>query len=165
LTDDASTPNPFDSIPVGEQRSQGVEVDLVWKPARNLQVLAAYAYTDAEITKDNTFAVGNPLKNVPRHTARVWGTYRWRLGEGHVGVGAGLTHSSDMPGDLANSFTVPGWTVYDAALFYELEKVRIQLNVTNLTDKEYIHRAAFSRNQGVIPGEPLRAILSAAIRF
>lgn len=157
--------NAFLQIPVGEQNSRGVEVDMTWEPIQNLQLLASYAYTDAEVKKDNSIPSGNQLKNVPLHSGRLWGTYRWQLGAGVAGVGAGLTYSDDVAGDITNTFTVPSWTVMDAALYYDIGKVRTQLNITNLTDKEYFQRAAFNRNQGVVPGEARRAILSVNYSF
>jgi hypothetical protein len=59
---------------------------------------------------------------------------------------------------------VPGHAVADAAVYDEAGRLRAQVNLTNLTDHEYFHRAAFTRNRGVIPGEALEAIATVTIR-
>jgi iron complex outermembrane receptor protein len=51
--------NPGFSIAVGEARSQGIELDIVGEPIKGWNIIAAYAYTDAEITKDNFESVPN----------------------------------------------------------------------------------------------------------
>lgn len=109
--------------------------------------------------------IGKRLKNVPRHNARVWGKYEFTVGdEIRMGFGAGLTYNDDLPGDLGNTFVVPGYTVSDAMAFFNHKQLTLQINVYNLFDNEYIHRAAFG-NQGIIPGEPLRAVASLGVRF
>ena len=57
--------NPDFSIQVGEQHSQGLEIDIVGKILPEWNIITSYAYTNATITKDNTYAVGNRLDNVP----------------------------------------------------------------------------------------------------
>jgi iron complex outermembrane recepter protein len=69
LTPDPTDPNNF-SIAAGEVRSQGVELDVGGDVAQDLRLSLAYAFTDAEVTRDNNaFLVGRPLANVPRHSA------------------------------------------------------------------------------------------------
>jgi outer membrane receptor protein involved in Fe transport len=48
--------------------------------------------------------------------------------------------------------------------FFKYKQLTLQVNVYNLFDNEYFHRAAFG-NQGIIPGEPLRAVASLGFRF
>jgi outer membrane receptor for monomeric catechols len=108
---------------------------------------------------------GFSQKNVPRHSARVWGKYEIAIGdESRFGFGAGFTYTDDLPGDLGNTFVVPGYTVLDAMAFFKYKQVTMQVNVYNLFDNEYFHRAAFG-SQGIIPGEPLRAVASLGYRF
>jgi iron complex outermembrane receptor protein len=153
-------------IQTGKQRSRGLEADLVWSPLNGLDLLTSYAYTDAEIIEDTepTF-IGNRLKNVPRHSGRVWGKYEFRVGdESSIGFGTGVTFTSDLPGDVGNTFEVPGYGVADVMGFFRHKQVTFRVNVNNLFDNEYFHRAAFG-SQGIILGEPLRAVASIGIRF
>jgi iron complex outermembrane receptor protein len=166
LVDDPDDPTGFFLIQTGKQRSRGLEADLVWSPLNGLDLLTSYAYTDAEIIEDTepTF-IGNRLKNVPRHSGRVWGKYEFRVGdESSIGFGTGVTFTSDLPGDVGNTFEVPGYGVADVMGFFRHKQVTFRVNVNNLFDNEYFHRAAFG-SQGIILGEPLRAVASIGIRF
>ena len=166
LVDDPEDPSGFFLLSSGEQRARGIEADLFWSPINGLDLLTCYAYTDAEVSKDtNPTLIGKRLKNVPRHSARVWGKYEFAISDDNrIGFGAGLIYSDDLPGDLANTFVVPGYTVSDAMAFFKHKQVTLQINIYNLFDNHYFHRAAFG-NQGIIPGEPLRAIASLKVRF
>lgn len=102
--------NPGFSIQTGEQRSQGIELDVSGEILPGWNILAGYAYTDAEITEDNTFEEGNGISNVPEHAFNMWTTYQIQQGdlEG-LGFGLGLFFVGDRPGDLANSFEIPSY--------------------------------------------------------
>lgn len=52
------------------------------------------------------------------------------------------------------STIMPGYTRYDAAIFGQLnEKLRLQINIENLTNKEY---ALFAHtNNNITPGSPI----------
>ncbi|QKQ75101.1 TonB-dependent receptor [Nostoc sp. TCL240-02] len=117
------------------------------------KLIASYANTNAEITKDNTFAIGNQLNNVPRNSGSLWTTYTLQTGSlKGLGVGFGAFFVGERAGDLANSFVVPGYTRLDAALYYQKDNFRIGLNFKNLSDIRY-----FEGSQGrtqVIPGAP-----------
>jgi iron complex outermembrane receptor protein len=70
LTTDLNDPD-F-SIQVGEQRSQGIELNVAGEILPGWNVIAAYAYTDAEVTEDNELPVGSRLANVAENTASLW---------------------------------------------------------------------------------------------
>jgi iron complex outermembrane receptor protein len=156
--------NPDFSIAVGEARSQGIELDIVGKPIKGWNIIAAYAYTDAEITKDNFFAVGNRLANVPRHSASLWSTYEIQKGAAKgLGFGFGLLYVGDRFGDTDNTFILPGYLRTDAALFYRRDKFRIGLNFQNLFDVDYFKSAAF--RESIYVGDPFTVIGSVSIEF
>jgi iron complex outermembrane receptor protein len=152
--------NPDFSIAVGEARSQGVELDIVGEPIQGWNIIAAYAYTDAEITKDNFFTVGNRLANVPQQSASLWSTYE--IQQGPV-KGFGLLYVGDRFGDTDNSFTLPSYLRTDAALFYRKDKFRIGLNFQNLFNVNYFSSAAF--RESIYIGDPLTVIGSVSIEF
>jgi iron complex outermembrane receptor protein len=156
----------FFSIATGEQRSRGMEVDLFWSPVNSIDVLSSYAYTDAEVTQDSEpTLIGNRLKNVPKHSGRVWARYEIPLSDNsRLGFGGGFAFTSDLPGNLQNTFVLPGYTTADAMASFKHKQLTFQINIYNLFDTKYFHRTAFA-NQGVIPGEPLRAVGSIAVRF
>jgi iron complex outermembrane recepter protein len=132
------TPDPDDpsrSIQTGEQRSQGVEFDVTGEILPGWNAILSYAYTDAEVTEDNTFPEGNRLANVPENQASLWTTYTIQDGslEG-LGFGLGLFYVGARQGDLNNSFEMDEYFRTDAALYYRRGRFRTAINVRNLFD-------------------------------
>ncbi|MBF2051694.1 MAG: TonB-dependent siderophore receptor [Elainella sp. C42_A2020_010] len=149
----ADLENPDFSIQTGEQRSQGIEFNLAGEILPGWNVIGGYAYTDARITEDNTFAVGNHISNVPQHAFNLWTSYQLQEGNFRgLGVGLGLFFVGDRPGDLDNSFEIPSYLRTDAAIFYERDRFRAALNFRNIFDVAYFESAR-NRNR-VILGEP-----------
>ncbi|WP_348982710.1 TonB-dependent siderophore receptor [Brasilonema octagenarum] len=145
--------NPVFSIQTGEQRSQGIELDVAGEILPGWKVIAAYAYTDAEVTKDTTTPVGNRLNNVPTNQASLWTTYQIQQGtlQG-LGFGFGLFYVGERQGDLANSFQIKDYLRTDAALYYRRDRFQAALNVRNLFDIDYAS-SAYGRNY-INRGEP-----------
>jgi iron complex outermembrane receptor protein len=134
--------NPTRSIQTGEQRSQGIELDVTGEILPGWNVILSYAFTDAEVTEDNTFPEGNRLPNVPENQASLWTTYTFQEGalEG-LGFGLGLFYVGARQGDLNNSFELNDHLRADAALFYRRGRFRGAINIRNLFD---IDEAAFA---------------------
>jgi iron complex outermembrane recepter protein len=134
--------NPNFSIQTGEQRSRGIELDVVGELSPGWKIAIGYAYTDAQITADNTFTVGNRVNNVPEHAASLWTSYEVQTGSlKGLGFGLGLFYVGERQGDLDNSFQTPGYTRTDISLFYRRENYRIGLNIENLFDIRYFESA------------------------
>ncbi|MEH2275314.1 MAG: TonB-dependent siderophore receptor [Nostoc sp.] len=136
LTEDPSDRN-F-SIQVGEQRARGIELDIAGEILPGWKVIASYAYTDAEITKDNTYPVGNTLGGIPRHSGSLWTTYTFQKGtlEG-FGFGGGIFAATEAYGYLDDLYTVPGYVRTDAVIFYKKDRLRASVNFKNLFDVRY----------------------------
>jgi iron complex outermembrane recepter protein len=151
-------PNPNNrrfSILTGEQRSRGVELDVAGEILPGWNVIAAYAYTDAIVTKDTRpQLVDNQLNNIPQHSFSLWTTYTLQKGalQG-LGFGLGLFYVGDRQGDLANTFELPNYLRTDAALFYKRNNFRAAVNIKNLFDITYFESA--NSNLRVYPGAPL----------
>ncbi|MBW4619424.1 MAG: TonB-dependent siderophore receptor [Cyanosarcina radialis HA8281-LM2] len=131
--------NPLRSVQTGEQQSQGIELDVAGEILPGWKVIASYAYTDAEITKDNTFPVGNQLNNVPYNQASLWTTYEIQQGDlKGLGFGLGLFYIGERQGDLDNTFTLDSYLRTDAALYYRRDGFRAGINIRNLFDTDYV---------------------------
>jgi iron complex outermembrane recepter protein len=162
LTDDPDRPE-F-RIQVGEQRSQGIEFDVAGEILPGWNLIASYAYTDSEITEDNSGFEGNRPNNVPQHSGSLWTTYEIQTGDLQgLGFGAGIFVVGDRPGDLANTFDLPSYVRTDAALFYRRDNWQAQLNFKNLFDVDYFENA-ISRNS-VSPGAPFTILGTVSVRF
>lgn len=162
LTPDPNNP-PF-SIPIGEARSQGIEIDITGEVTDELSLIASYAYTDARITKDNSNSLGQSneghrLPNAPYNSGSLWAKYR--LFE-HFSVGAGVFAAGKRQVDNANSAQMPGYVRVDAMAAYDMRvgdsRLVAQVNINNLLDKAYYVGAAFNRNNGITPGMPISVL-------
>jgi len=157
--------DPDFSIQVGEQRSQGVELDITGEILPGWNVIASYAYTDAETTEDTTIPEGNRLVGVPENQASLWTTYEIQTGalQG-LGFGLGLFYVGERAGDLENSFELPNYVRTDAAIYYRHDRFNAALNIRNLFDINYI-RASDGGNLFLQRGAPFTVIGSVSWEF
>ncbi|MEM7061901.1 MAG: TonB-dependent siderophore receptor [Cyanobacteria bacterium P01_B01_bin.77] len=157
--------NPFFSIAIGEQRSQGIELDVAGEILPGWNIIANYAYTDADITEDNNGNEGNRLGGVPEHSFNVWTNYEIQTGslEG-LGLGLGFNYVGERIGDNANSFNVDDYFLTNAAVFYKKDNWQTALNFRNLFDVDYIAGTGGGRFF-VSPGEGFTVIGSLSVRF
>jgi iron complex outermembrane receptor protein len=157
--------NPLLTIQVGEQRSRGIEFDISGEILPGWNIIAGYAYTDAEITEDNNDEIiGNRLNNVPEHAFNLWTTYEIQSGSLQgLGFGLGVFYFGERQGDLANSFKLPSYTRTDAAIFYKRDNFRVALNIRNLFDVDYFVSA--QNRARVFPGDPLTVVGTVSWKF
>lgn len=128
------------------------------------KIAAGAAYTDAKISADNTFAVGNRLNNVPELSASLWSTYELQSGDlKGLGFGLGAFFVGERQGDLDNTFKVPSYLRTDAAIFYKLNNTRFALNVENLFNTRYFESA--ESDLRVFPGAPLTVKATVRVDF
>lgn len=151
------------SIQTGEQRHKGFEFETTGQLTDRLNAVATYTYIDAEITKSTTNTLGKRPILVAKNMANIWVRYDlsgWAQG---LGIGAGARHIGAQAGDAQNSFNVPAYTLFDAAVYYNTPSWRFALNARNLANKQYIAGCA-SINQ-CYPGDPLTVMLTANYSF
>lgn len=174
-----ATPDPNDpdgfSIPIGEQRSRGIELDVSGEILPGWNIVAAYGYTDAEITESSdspdALIVGSRVPRVPEHKASLWTTYQFLQGdlEG-LGFGLGLYYLSDrVGGDIPtltsdDTFTLPSYLRTDAAIYYKRDNWRAAINFENIFGVRYVESFNFGRNT-VIPAAPFTVIGTLSIEF
>lgn len=150
----------FQYIQLGEVGSTGFEVDALGSITPNWSVTANYSYNDAEVTEDsNEDNVGKAQPNAPNHTAALWSRYEFSdLG---LGLGGGTIFVGDREtfGDL----TIPSYTIFDAAVYYQWRRYNVQLNVKNLFDKR--HFTGGYSSTALWPGTPRTFSLSVSVDF
>ena len=122
------------------------------------------AETGSEWASDPS--IGDKLPNVPEQQASAWLTYApqaGKLSNFRAGLGVryiGKTYSA------SNNLSTDSQTLFDAMIGYRIGNVDIQLNATNLFDKEYV--AAYSEGatgQGQFWGARRAINLSATYQF
>ncbi|MEO1349769.1 MAG: TonB-dependent siderophore receptor [Cyanobacteria bacterium J06635_15] len=158
--------DPFASVATGEQRSRGIELDVTGEILPGWNILASYAYIDAEVTDDNDIPVGNRLINAPEHSASLWTTYEIQQGdlEG-LGFGIGFNFVGERAGDLANSFEVDDYFLTNAGIFYRRDNWRFALNARNIFDVDYIKATRNARANSNEPGESFTVVGSVSVEF
>lgn len=135
--------------PVGEITSRGLEAEARLQPRENVSLLASYTYIDATYSKDFIGSAGvNNRGNTPnvvaRHMAALWADYRLAGGSlAGLQLGVGTRYFGTSWADQENTLRLPSFTLFDAALSYDLgrlglEGVSTRLNINNLTNERYV---------------------------
>lgn len=134
--------SPIEQQQIGEVRTRGLEVEGKMSLDERTNMTLAYSYWDAEIIEDGIAGnEGNRPDRVPEHLASAWIDHTIP-GSGAFGdftLGIGVRYVGETWGDTANTVKVDGYAIADAALGYRItDSVSLQVNVTNLFDKEYV---------------------------
>lgn len=135
------------SVQTGEARSRGGEFEATVSLTEGLNLKASYAYTDTLTTRTNTpTQLNKHLTIQPMNQAALWADYTFQHGQlSGFGFGGGVRYIGDSYGDLANTISIPSYTLFDAVIHYDLSNldrrlrgVQLAVNATNLFDKYYV---------------------------
>jgi iron complex outermembrane receptor protein len=158
------TTDPVDdnfSIQTGEQKSRGVELDIVGEILPGWKIIGTYAYTDANITKDNDLQ-DNRLVGVPYNSASLWTTYEFQKGNLQgFGLGLGLVYAGEREASLPNNLKIPSYVRTDASIFYKRDNWRAAINFKNLLDTKYYESQGFF----IVPAAPLTVLGTVSFEF
>lgn len=155
---------------IGDQRSRGVELELMAQPMDAWTTFIAYAYLDAVLTRFSEQVYvptprgivsqvvdhsGNTPAFAPAHLFNLWTSYHWRNGLG-FGVGVRFTGSQFISED--NAYKINGALTCSAAVFYTFDQWHVRLNLRNLTNTRYETRGFGARS--AMPAQPFSAYVS-----
>jgi iron complex outermembrane recepter protein len=160
--------NLVTSTAVGEIRSTGAEFSIVGNITREWSVIANYAYTDARIVGEGMAgdlgAVGNRFRGVPYNSGNIWSRYNVIDNDTQtLGVGLGVVMIGQRYGDLNDSFSLPGYTRFDAGVFYKRGRMNASLYLENLGNRTY-YTGSFDATT-IFPGAPFNVRFSVGITF
>lgn len=154
--------DPTRLVPTGASRTRGIELGATGRITEKWQIIGAYAFQDAEITKTTTAAAaGANVALVPENIVSIWNKYdftqKWA-------AAIGVINQSDQYAAVDNTVRLKGFTRFDGAAFYNITPdYRLQLNVENILNREYIETA--HNNNNLQPGSPQKFILSLTANF
>lgn len=121
--------------------SKGVELELMARPVRSLELVAGAAYTDAQYEeyKDETGVFdGNKVTNSPEYTFNLGATYRHISG---FFLNLHYNHFGEIYFDRENTRSQGSYGLFGAKIGYEGERFDIYVYSENMFDQEYATRA------------------------
>lgn len=134
------------TLQLGEVRTKGVELEVVANVTERLSLTGSMTYLDSEITKSlRANEHGKTPSTIADRQASLWAAYNFQGGllDG-LTLGAGARYTGNSWGDNTETLEVPSRTLFDAMASYAWKDIKLQLNATNLTDKEYIGTCDYS---------------------
>lgn len=162
--------NPLLNVLGGEQQVDGIEIEGAGRLTDRWQIFSGYSYMHGEVVSTEGAATaaraGSPLNNVPKHTFNLWTTYElpWKVQLGG-GVNYVATRVARNTVTATSPFveTVPDyWTIDLSAKYHLTENVDLQVNIYNLTDKNYIDQVHPAH---IVPGAGRWALFSTNFKF
>ncbi len=159
--------NVNNSIQGGEVESKGFELSVVANPLNGLNLVAGFSKNNSEVTKDNPgdgYIGFRPEEAGPDQLANFWVSYHFQ-NSALKGLGLGFGGNSASAHKTLNrentgTFTLPAYTVLNAALSYTSGQYSIILKANNLADQKY-----YSGWSTVTPQSPRNFALNVNYRF
>jgi len=160
--------NPDLLVTRGAERSRGFECDLAGYITRDWQINASYSYIDAKIVNDRDASlIGARKQNTPKNSANLWTRYNFSSDSAldDFGIGLGMQYQSSKIPWFTRDFTLPDFTVFDAALYYKPtnSNMQIAINAGNIFNKTYWLGA--QNYLRLFPGAPRNATLTLTYKF
>ncbi|MEO8534640.1 MAG: TonB-dependent receptor [Flavobacterium sp.] len=160
--------NPDLLVTRGAERSRGFECDLAGYITPDWQINASYSYIDAKITNDRDLSlIGARKQNTPKNSANLWTRYNFASDAAlkDLGIGFGMQYQSNKIPWFTRDFTLPDFTIFDAALYYKpnISNMQIALNAGNLLNKTYWLGA--QNYLRLFPGAPRNFSLTVTYKF
>jgi len=149
-------------VPVGVQRTRGIEISAQLELSQGWQAIASYAYLDARIIRSPALDSGVPIQGnrptlTPVNSASLW---LMRSFGDRFGLGGGVNYVGDRQANLANSVVLPEYITADAMAWARLGKLKAQLNIRNIFDRDYFVSGHGTVGNLNMPGAPRSAMLT-----
>ncbi len=123
-------------------------------------ISSGYSYLDGEQV-NRSGPTGLRPRELPENMLSLWNSFQIN---DRLGFGLGLSYQDESFINNGNSATLPSYTRFDAAIFYDVsDNLRVQLNVDNLSDELYFPNSHSTHQASV--GAPLNARLTIGSRF
>lgn len=150
-------------VAVGEQSSNGIEFEFVWRPTPDWRLTGGYAHIDAEVSDDSPELLGNLLPNIAAHSASLFVEYTVPSGPlAGISLNGQMRYVGERAGDLDNSITLPDYASFDLGAAYPWDDFVLRASVKNLTDERFF---TFARQGGVFAGAPRTVRVSLSKQF
>lgn len=150
-------------VPIGTQRTRGVELSAALDLPDDIRAIAGYAHLDTRITQSATPTfVGKRATLTPLNSANIFVT---KTIAGRYGLGGGMNYVGDRWADPANTTVLPAYVTFDALAWAQVGPVRLQINAYNLANRRYIVSGHGTSPILNIPGAPRSVIGTVRLDF
>lgn len=124
---------------IGKEEAKGFEFEATGQINPNWNLILAYAYNDAAISESSKQdEIGRQKPNAPKQQGSFWTKYMFNSGTlNGLGFGAGGNFVTRRNVSLSQTQTLPGYEVFNAAIYYRVNKFSLQLNMNNVLNKTY----------------------------
>ena len=147
--------NDASTLDVIESDISGFELQLGGQVTDSWNATASYTNLDGEQVDENG-PTGLTPRELPETALSLWNTFQVSR---DFGLGLGLTYQDESFVNNGNSATLPSYTRIDASAYYDVsEKLRVQLNIENLTDELYFPNSHSTHQLTV--GESINALFT-----
>jgi len=154
----ANNPDLVAGVPVtrftnaGDVSTRGVEMDFVWRPAKDLNLVGGIAFTDAQVDAFNAppgaavIPAGTPLGFAPRWKGSFGMDYRYRTGKaidlafsGNLSSQSSQLSLFDANAALRNAGIIRPYSLVDlqVGLVEKNDRFRVTMFVKNLFDQSF----------------------------
>ncbi|MXO04472.1 TonB-dependent receptor [Flavobacterium sp. HBTb2-11-1] len=157
--------NPDLMRAIGKEESKGIEIDVNGNITRNWSISAAYSYNEAAISESPIASeIGRQKPNTPRQQGNLWTRYNFTDGAlKDFGLALGSNFATTRTLSQTDTQTLPGYTLFNGALYYSINKFKIQVNANNILNKRYwVGGYDFIR---LFPGAPSNWLLTLGYSF
>ncbi len=158
---------PTNRLPVGKQSSQGIELSLGLRPARQWQVESNLAYVHARYDE---FSAGNPPVSLSGNNPRLVPTWLANLGVRYLAtpdwaMGVWARHVDQAYINDTNTLVLPSYTTVDLSADYGYSKtVNLGFRIRNATDALYAE-TSYGPTAQVLIANPRTFELSLRMKF
>ena len=134
--------NSLYRIQVGENHSQGVDIDIIGQVVRGLNVVVNYAYNDSKIDQDvNPLLVGARTPLYVKHIQNTWLNYELpaRVVRG-LSFSLGYQYQAGRSGRyaVAAPYAIPDYFRLDGGVGWQSSHLKVNLLVNNLLNHDLI---------------------------
>jgi catecholate siderophore receptor len=157
--------NPTRLLPIGKQRTDGLETTFAGTPLRGLDLFGGFSLQSARIVRSTSVSAGVPLQGrraglIPQAMGNLWMTYALPK---NFAIGFGAYGRSKVFTSANNLVTLPGFIRFDAGLFWRREHYEAGINLRNITNRRYYETS--NGDNGILPGAPINGSFTLRYRW
>ena len=157
--------DPLFNIQDGNQRSKGIEAEILANPVQGLSMMFGYGYNDSKFERAAQDVQGRrPQASGPKNSFNFWTNYTFTntLLKGFgLGVSvnyAGESNSISLAPD--GDFIVPSYLLLGSHFTYDTKRYRLGIKINNLTNEKY-----WMGWTNIIPQMPRQFVASIGLKF